>query len=317
MKFSSFLKSKPMQWSIIIFVLAQALTLLVISHEDVFLKKDNIYIPPPPTQAITIWPTQTTDAATGQVTQTPAQSALGPILIYFLSVVIVLGVVLFFIPLSALKTVFKVIFAFLYFWSIFVITIIWLPLIASLGIALFFGLLWIFYPRVWLQSLVMLLAMVALGEVFGRFISPWTAMALLLALAVYDFLAVRFGYMMWMVKKMSGSSALPAFVIPYKAADWKDSMKKSEVSDLVEQKSEERKYSILGGGDIGFPVLLVSSIYFAYGLNDGLIVASFALVGLIGAYFIQARFLKGKAMPALPPIAVMSVMGLVLIGLIH
>ena len=47
MKFSSFLKSKPMQWSIIIFVLAQALTLLVISHEDVFLKKDNIYIPPP------------------------------------------------------------------------------------------------------------------------------------------------------------------------------------------------------------------------------------------------------------------------------
>jgi presenilin-like A22 family membrane protease len=142
-------------------------------------------------------------------------------------------------------------------------------------------------------------------------------MALLLALAVYDFLAVRFGYMMWMVKKMSGSSSLPAFVIPYKAADWKDSMKKSEVSDLVEQKAEERKYSILGGGDIGFPVLLVSSIYFAHGLNDGLIVAGFALVGLIGAYFIQARFLKGKAMPALPPIAVMSVIGLVLIGLIH
>jgi len=315
MKFSSFLKSKPMQWSVIIFILAQLLTLLVISHEDVFLKKENIYIPPQPTQAITIWPTQTTDVATGQVTQTPAQSALGPILIYFLSVVIVLGAVLFFIPLSALKTVFKVIFAFLYFWSIFVITIIWLPLIASLSIALFFGLLWFFYPRVWLQSLVMLLAMVALGEVFGRFISPWTAMALLLALAVYDFLAVRFGYMMWMVKKMSGSSSLPAFVIPYKAADWKDSMKKSEVSDLVEQKAEERKYSILGGGDIGFPVLLVSSIYFAHGLNDGLIVAGFALVGLIGAYFIQARFLKGKAMPALPPIAVLSLVGILIVML--
>jgi hypothetical protein len=63
--------------------------------------------------------------------------------------------------------------------------------------------------------------------------------------------------------------------------------------------------------------LLVSSIYFAHGLADGLIVAGFALVGLIGAYFIQAKFLKGKAMPALPPIAVMSVIGLVLIGLIH
>ena len=317
MKIKEFIKSKPMQWSIIIFMLAQALMLLVVSHEDVFLKKDNLYIPPQPTQAITIWPTQTTNTATGEVTQIPAQSSLLPILIYFISVVIVLGAVLFFIPLSALKTVFKIIFAFLYCWSIFVITIIWLPFIASLGIALFFGLLWFFYPRVWLQSLVMLLAMVALGEVFGRFISPWTAMALLLALAIYDFLAVRFGYMMWMVKKMSSSSTLPAFIIPYKFSDWKDSVNKSEVTDLVEQKAEERKFSILGGGDIGFPVLLVSSIYFAHGLNDGLIVAGFALVGLIGAYFIQAKFLKGKAMPALPPIAVMSVIGLVLLGLIH
>jgi hypothetical protein len=83
MKFSSFLKSKPMQWSIIIFILAQALMLLVVSHEDVFLKKENLYIPPQPTQAITIWPTQTTDVATGQVTQIPAQSSLLPILIYF------------------------------------------------------------------------------------------------------------------------------------------------------------------------------------------------------------------------------------------
>ena len=306
-----------MQWSIIIFLLAQALTLLVISHEDVFLKKENLYIPPQPTQAITIWPTQTTNAATGQVTQIPAESSLVPILIYFLAVVLILGIVLMFIPISALKTVFKVIFAFLFCWSIFVITILWLPLIASILIALFIGVLWFFNPRLWLHSLVMLLAMVALGEVFGRFISPWTAMVLLLALAIYDFLAVRFGYMLWMVKKMSESTTLPAFIIPYKFSDWKGSLKKSDVNDLIEQKAEERKYSILGGGDIGFPVLLASSVYFAHGLNDGLIVAGFALVGLVSAYFIQAKFLKGKAMPALPPIAVMSVIGLVLIGLIH
>jgi len=53
------------------------------------------------------------------------------------------------------------------------------------------------------------------------------------------------------------------------------------------------------GGDIGFPILLTSSVYFAHGLNDGLIVAGFALVGLVSAYFIQAKFLKGNAMPAL------------------
>jgi presenilin-like A22 family membrane protease len=316
MKIISFLKSKPMQWSVIIFLLTQALTLVVISHENVFLKKENIYLPSQPTQAITIWPTQTTSAS-GQVTQIPAESSLLPILIYFLSAVIVIGIVLFVIPVSALKTVFKVIFAFLFTWSIFVISILWLPLIASILIAAFIGIFWFFNPRVWLHSLVMLLAMVALGEVFGRFISPWTAMVLLTALAIYDFLAVRFGYMMWMVKKMSESTTLPAFIIPYKFSEWTSSLKKTGIIDLVEQRAEERKYSILGGGDIGFPVLLVSSVYFAHGLSDGLIVAGFALVGLVSAYFIQAKFLKGNAMPALPPIAVMSIIGLVLIGLVH
>jgi len=80
--------------------------------------------------------------------------------------------VLFAIPISALKMVFKVIFTFLYCWSIFVISVIWLPAIASIAIAVVIGALWFFNPRVWLQSLVMLLAMVALGEVFGRLISP-------------------------------------------------------------------------------------------------------------------------------------------------
>jgi hypothetical protein len=32
----------------------------------------------------------------------------------------------------------------------------------------------------------------------------------------------------------------------------------------------------------------------------------------VSAYFIQAKFLKGNAMPALPPITVMSIIGLVL-----
>ena len=44
----------------------------------------------------------------------------------------------------------------------------------------------------------------------------------------------------------------------------------------MEEKVEERKYSILGGGDIGFPVLLAASVYFSRGVRDGIIVAVFA-----------------------------------------
>jgi hypothetical protein len=39
-------------------------------------------------------------------------------------------------------------------------------------------------------------------------------------------------------------------------------------------------------------------------------------MGLLGAYLIQARFMKGKAVPALPPIAVMGVIGLALVSFI-
>jgi len=315
-KINTLIRFRPIYWSIIIFILSQGFTFLVISHENAFLKKDNLYVPTQPAQAITIWPGQVTSPS-GQVTQAPAVSSLGPILIYFFVVVAILGIILFTIPLSALKTVFKIIFGFLFGWSAFVVSIIWLPLIASIAIAVIISSFWFLNPRVWLHSVVMMVAMVALGEVFGRFISPWTAMILLIILAVYDFLAVRFGYMLWMAQKLSESSTLPAFIIPYRFSGWNSSLKESDVTGIIEEKSGERKYSILGGGDIGFPILLVSSVYFAHGFNDAIIVAVFSLVGLISVYGIQARFLKGKAIPALPPIAVLSLIGLVLVTVIH
>ena len=58
--------------------------------------------------------------------------------------------------------------------------------------------------------------------------------------------------------------------------DWASNLKKSDIPTLIEQKTEERKYSILGGGDIGFPVLLAASVYFSRGFRDGIIVAVFA-----------------------------------------
>ncbi len=316
MKINTLIRLRPVYWSIIIFIISQGFTFLVVSHENAFLNKNNIYVPSQPTQAITIWPGPVTSPS-GQVTQAPAVSSLGPILIYFFVVVAVLGIILFSIPISALKKVFKVIFGFLFCWSIFVVSILWLPLIASVAMAVIISSLWFFNPRVWLHSMVMIAAMVALGEVFGRFISPWTAMIILLVLAIYDFLAVRFGYMLWMAKKLSESSTLPAFIIPYRFSGWISTLKESDAAEVIEEKSGERKYSILGGGDIGFPILLVSSVYFAHGFNDAIIVAIFSLIGLISAYGIQARFLKGKAIPALPPIAALSLIGLVLVTIIH
>ena len=70
---------------------------------------------------------------------------------------------------------------------------------------------------------------------------------------------------------------------------------------------------ILGGGDLFFPLLLSSSVLFASGLAGGLVVASFALLGVIAAYLVHIFLMKGRPTPALPPIFVLCLGGLALV----
>jgi len=137
-------------------------------------------------------------------------------------------------------------------------------------------------------------------------------MLLIAAIAIYDFLAVRFGYMVWMTEKLSESDNLPAFIIPHSLRGWTSNFGRNQVKILVETKPADRTKSILGGGDIGFAVLITCSVYVSRSLSSALIMAVFTLLGLASAYIIQAIFLKGKAMPALPPIAVFSIIGLLI-----
>jgi presenilin-like A22 family membrane protease len=312
MKIKGFARLDPVYWSLIIFILAQIITFVVISRENTFLNNEQIYIPSQPSEIVTLWP-QTTTLPSGQISETPAYSSLGPILIYFFAVVIVLGIVLFLVPLSILKLILKGLFGFLFGWGTFIILVMWLPLAAAIILAIAVGLAWFFYPKIWLHNMALVLALSAVAAVFGRFLSPWTSMILLAALAVYDYLAVRFGYMIWMAKKMSDSNTLPAFIIPRRISDWNSSLKRPSVAKIAEQKPAERQFSILGGGDIGFALLLMSSVYFSRGFTAAIIIAAFTILGLLGAYWIQATIAKGKAVPALPPIAAVSLIGLVII----
>lgn len=298
-----------MYWSLLILLLAQALALIVVSRQDSFLASRNIEPPASPPDIVVLWP-QPVTVPSGEVVQVPAYSSFGPIVIYFLAAVIIIGGVLFLIPVSRLTLVLRTVFAFLFAWGAFIIFVFWLPLWITLVVALALGTAWFFIRRVWLHDLAMLLAMSALGAVFGRLISPWTTMLVLLAIAVYDFLAVRFGFMVWIAEKLSESDNLPAFVIPRTLSGWGSSLRKTDIKKLTETAPSERTESILGGGDVGFAVLLMCSVYFARSLSSAIIVAAFSLAGLAFTYWIQAALLKGKPVPALPPIAAFSLVGL-------
>jgi len=58
------------------------------------------------------------------------------------------------------------------------------------------------------------------------------------------------------------------------------------------------------------------SVFFVYGFVGSIIVAVFSLLGLISAYTIQVFVLKGKPMPALPPITFVSLIGLLIVSFV-
>lgn len=235
--------------------------------------------------------------------------SLWPILVYFFAVVAVMAIILFIIPLSKLRLVFRILFALMFAWGVYMVSFLFIPDPAAYVLTGLCGLLWFFWTKVWLHDLLLLVALSAAGAFFGFIFSPWTFMIFMLIVAVYDFLAVRFGFMVWMADKLSGTASLPAFVFPKKTSDLKLPLNNVQVGDLKKEAADKREHTILGGGDIGFPLMLSNSVYFAHGMNAAILTGAFGVVGLVGAFIIQRYWLKGKPMPALPPIAIMSLIG--------
>lgn len=118
--------------------------------------------------------------------------------------------------------------------------------------------------------------------------------------------------MVWIADKLSETVALPTFIFPKKLRDWTTGLQNVRVGELKDKESDEREYSVLGGGDIGFPLMLSVAVFFDTGLGDAILVGAFAFVGLMAAFLIQMLWLKGKPMPALPPIAGFSLIGFLL-----
>lgn len=239
--------------------------------------------------------------------------SLGPIVAYFFGVVVLLAVVLFFIPLRFLRLVFRALFALMFGYGLFIITVLTWPVPAAVALAVIAGLAWLFWARIWLHDLLLLIALAGAGSVIGFLFSPWTFMIFMMIIAVYDVVAVRFGFMVWMADKMSESDTLPAFIFPKRLVDWKLRLRSVRFDELRAKESAEREYSILGGGDIGFPLMLAVSVFFEFGLGDAVIVGVFAFAGLMGAFLVQLLWLKDKPVPALPPIAFASLIGFLVV----
>jgi presenilin-like A22 family membrane protease len=276
------LRTSPILWSSLFMALALALTFFVASKEKVFVETNQIASP-----SVSLLP------------------AVG----YFFGVVAVMALVLFLIPLSKLRLIFRFLFALMFAWGVLVVITLTLSQVAAYILAAVAAIVWLLWARVWLHNAVLLITLSGAGAVFGFLFPPLTFMILMLIVAIYDIIAVRFGFMVWMADRLSESSTLPAFVFPKEMGDWATSLKNVRVGDLKDKEVDKREYAILGGGDIGFPLMLAVSVFFASNLTSAIVVGAFALLGLMSVFPIQSFWFKGKPMPALPPVALFSLIG--------
>ena len=146
----------------------------------------------------------------------------------------------------------------------------------------------------------MILGLAGAASFFGLEFTPSVVVALLLIFSVYDFIAVyKTKHMVLMAKDMIEKKVILGFIIPKEIKYFKDNFKKIRPGG---------NFMILGGGDIIFPNLLVVSLIPQSSLK-AVVVLIFSLFGLFFSYWLFATQKEKKPIPALPPIALFSIVG--------
>lgn len=272
------MKLNPTHYSLATLAACQALAIAVSLRQQVFIEEEGIVLP---------------------------EISAGPPLVYFFLTVAVLGLTLAFLPLRFLKYLIKGMFLLLYAWGVFVVLGLSLPAVAAGIIAAMGALAWLKWPRLWLHNLLLGVALAGYGSVFGFILAPGAVLVIMAVISIYDLVSVKSGHMMWMVKKLSGVAIVPAFVFPRRGADWS-----LELSDLrLENEADERIVSLLGGGDVGFALILLVSVLAAAGIVPAILTAGALMLGLLSVFWVQRAFFKGGPTPAIPPITAAAGLG--------
>lgn len=182
----------------------------------------------------------------------------------------------------------------------FIFFVVWLQESWALILVAILVFSWIKKPNIFLHDLLLVSGMTGASIILGTELNPTTVIYLLILFSIYDIIAVyKTKHMVKMAKAMNEAGALPGLILPSRISDF---------SAPIENNSPDRKFLILGSGDIVFPLLLSISIV-EEGVLKSIIVAFFALFGLLASFWIFFQQKERKAIPALPSIALFSIIG--------
>lgn len=203
--------------------------------------------------------------------------------------------------------IFKALFILATAWGALIFLSVWMSDILAL---IFTGMLiwwWFKKSSIISHNLSVILGMAGVGSAVGLGFDPLIVVGLLVIFSIYDWIAVyKTKHMIKIAKEMIKSRAILGLIVPQKISDF--------MAELKEVKPGG-KFLILGGGDVIFPLLFCVSLI-PSGILNSLIVAIFAFIGLLFSFWIFASQKIRRPIPALPPIALFSIIGFLITRLI-
>src|SRR3989344_2430800 len=182
---------------------------------------------------------------------------------------------------------------------------IFIPVIISFAIALSLGIWKIFKPNFIVHNLTELFIYGGLAAIFVPVFSLLSVSILLILIALYDAYAVwKSKHMITLAKSQAESKVFAGFLLPYKIP---------KAKPLIKTKPVKVRTAVLGGGDIGFPLIFAGVIMKEMGVWQSLVIPIFASLGLI---YLLWKGDQNKFYPAMPFIGAGCFLGLGLVWLI-
>ncbi|MBW2972539.1 hypothetical protein KY359_05880 [Candidatus Woesearchaeota archaeon] len=186
-----------------------------------------------------------------------------------------------------------------------------LPQLVAIGLALVLAILKIYKPNIIIHNVSEVFIYGGLAAIFVPIMNLYAAVILLLLISVYDIIAVwKSKHMIKMAKFQTESKVFAGLSIPYELPKKRE---KTGAKAKAKEVKEGVKSAILGGGDIGFPLLFAGVIMKTAGFLKVLVVPAVVTVALfLLLYFAK----KDKFYPAMPFITAGCFAGYLLLWLI-
>jgi len=160
--------------------------------------------------------------------------------------------------------------------------------------------LWVALPYVLVHNIAIVFAISGISAELGFAVSFSTILILLAVLSIYDVIAVyKTKHMITMFRNLMDKGVILSIIVPVKIKDFMQKMDKAQPG---------KGFLFLGTGDLAFPLIFaVSALKFS--MISSLFIIAGAMVGATIVFYLLVNQTQRRALPALPPIAICSVLG--------